>query len=116
MISDRKWNVIINLLRNKQQTLTDYEDLVKRYKFNLDVADQQVKGYNEVVNFMEERYYNLEKAYNFTKDRLDETSKLVANSIDLIKKEKRKSLIYGISTGAAGGILIGIITAAIILR
>lgn len=116
LISYNKLNSIADILRFQNQEAKKYKDLSEKYEININAANNQIAEYQTLSERLQERADLYEGSYNQTTQRIQEMNDLWQTCITMNSTERKKGMINGILYGSVGGVLVGIITAAIILK
>ena len=116
LMSQRKFNGIVEMLRSERQSHHLCLDMSEKYSKMVEYSDLQAKECIEVSKQYEEMSVMYRSAYEYTLDKLEKTNNLLKTGVELTRQERRKTVFNGAVVGVLSGFVIGAITTAIILK
>lgn len=116
LLSANKWNSIVDIMRGERKNFNDCTELNKKYTFDIGLADKQIEEYKFINQNLKERTVIYQGAYEMCTERIVEINNLWQHSVKHSDNERKRGIFTGATWGIAGGLLVGIVTAAIILK
>jgi hypothetical protein len=116
LMSQNKWNNIVNVMRNDRKLLFDCNALNDKYSISVDIINKQIEEYKNITDNLNERSLIYQGAYEMCTERIVELNNLWQQGIKYSDNERKRGIFTGATWGVAGGLLVGIITAAILLK
>jgi len=116
LISSRKWNDVIGIIRSKEKIIGDYKSIISNNENTIRSFDLQIAEHKNVERNLEERVGTYQRAYNMSSDKITELNNLWQQGIKYAKNERKRGIFIGTTWGIIGGFAAGIITTVILLK
>jgi hypothetical protein len=116
MISTWKLDNIVELIQMQDKTFKDCQSQAQQYEIGIDLANKQIDEYAHTNRLLQERADIYQGAYELSADRIKEMNAMWQTSVLQTTQERKRGILTGTLFGAGGGIIIGIITTAILLK
>jgi hypothetical protein len=116
MLSLRKWNNVIETMRSSKIMLDKQIEISDKYSISISLANDQISECVNMSKTYEERSIMYKGAYEMTVDRIKEMNGLLQSSILYSETSRKRNIWQGVAFGSIGGLLIGVVTAAILLQ
>jgi len=116
MISNRKWNDIISILRSSKKESDLYVGLQKKYNDLADIHKKELEEQNKIISSYKEMSDMYKQGFDYSVKQLNVINSSITENTIKTQREIRRGIFNGVVIGAVSGFLGGIITAAIILK
>jgi hypothetical protein len=116
LISTKKWNDVIGIIKSKEKTIGDYKSIIDKNENTIRSFDFQIAEHKSIERTLEERVGTYQRAYNMSSDKITELNNLWQQGMKYAKNERKRNIFIGTTWGIIGGFAAGIITTAILLK
>ena len=116
LISLRKWNDIVGILRVQNKSIADYKVLSGKYEKDIKDVELQITEYKGIVKNLDERVNIYQGAYHMSTDKIVELNNLWQQGLKHVNNERKRGIFTGATWGIIGGFAAGIITSVILLK
>ncbi len=116
LMSLRKWNDIVGIMRVQNKSIADYKVLSGKYENDIKDVEIQVTEYRGIVKNLDERVNIYQGAYHMSTDKIVELNNLWQQGIKHANNERKRGIFTGATWGIIGGFAAGIITSVILLK
>jgi hypothetical protein len=116
LISTKKWNDVIGIIKSKEKTIGDYKSIISKNENTIKSFDIQIAEHKSIERTLEERVGTYQRAYNMSSDKIMELNNLWQQGLKYAKNERKRGIFIGTTWGIIGGFAAGIITTAILLK
>lgn len=116
LISSRKWNDVVGMIKAKEKTIGDYKSIIDKNEITIRSFDLQIAEHKNIERNLQERVEVYQRAYNVSSDKIVELNNLWNQGMKYAKNERKRGIFTGVTWGIIGGFTAGIITSVILLR
>lgn len=116
LISTRKWNDVIGIIRSKEKTIVDYRSIISNNENTIKSFDLQIVEHKSIERNLEERVRIYQRAYEISADKITELNNLWQQCLKYAGNERKRGIFIGATWGIIGGFAAGIITTVILLK
>jgi len=116
LMSLRKWNDVVGILRVQNTAIVDYKSLSGKYEKDIRDAELQITEYKGIVKNLDEKVNIYQGAYNMSADKIVELNNLWQQGMKYANNERKRGIFIGTTWGIIGGFAAGIITSVILFK
>ena len=116
LMSSRKWNDVVSIIRFKEKTIGDYRSIIDKNEITIRSFDMQIGEHRYIERSLQERVDIYQGAYEMSTSKIVELNNLWQQGIKYAVNERKIGIFIGTTWGIIGGFAAGIITTAIILK
>jgi len=116
LMSLRKWNDVVGILRVQNTAIVDYKSLSGKYEKDIRDAELLITEYKGIVKNLDERVNIYQGAYNMSTDKIVELNNLWQQGMKYANNERKRGIFIGTTWGIIGGFAAGIITSVILFK
>jgi hypothetical protein len=116
LISSRKWNDVLGIIRSKEKTIGDYKSIINNNESTIKSFDLQIAEHKSIERNLEERVGTYQRAYDMSSDKITELNNLWQQGLKYAGNERKRGIFIGTTWGIIGGFAAGIITTVILLK
>jgi hypothetical protein len=116
MISPRKWNDIISILKSNKEESDLYVKLQKKYNNLAAIHESELSEKDKIISSYKEMSDMYKQGLDYSVKQLNVINNSVNDSVVKTERQIKRSIFNGVVIGVVSGFIGGIITTAIILK
>lgn len=116
LMSQRKWNSVVEIVKIHHDDVLRCVDLNTKYSLMASLSDSTAKEAIAVSRVYEEMSVMYRGMYDYSVEQVIKLNGLLKESDVRNERERKRQWARGATVGVAGGLVVGIITAAILLK